>query len=387
MSEIAREVVTEAKLRTSSTSSSVVPDLPVLGFRNYWYPVIESRQVRRHPVSVRLLGEDIVLFRSEGKLGALVDRCPHRGARLSLGRTIFPGTLTCGYHGATFNRKGECVAFLVDGPSSLMPRTMKVHAYPVEERFGIIWTYMGSGEPPPLEEDLPSELQEPNVALFFILEKWACDWRNGTENILDVSHPILVHRRSLRSLFQKMPAWVRSSSEPLPDGKGVLTKVVDSGLESKFPGLGEFPAHSWWRVVPRKGAFQGLETRLPGYALIKKRETSLGRLTEWVWPVPVDKNQTLVLVGTIVHSKNLTQKLIAKARWWLYLRPVNLQFQHQDRRIIGPQNYRDPEKLAPCDVGVMQFRRLAAKFARQPHFPAHNEHGAADDLGGPKTSE
>ena len=82
--------------------------LPELGFRNYWYPIIESRHVKKRPVPVRVLGEDLVLFRgNRGRVAALVDRCPHRGTKLSRGRIIFPGTLSCGYHGWTYNEKGE----------------------------------------------------------------------------------------------------------------------------------------------------------------------------------------------------------------------------------------------------------------------------------------
>ena len=98
--------VTRPSQETSSASPGL-PSLPLLGFRNYWYPLIESRRVNKHPVAIRILGEDLVLFRSEGKVGALVDRCPHRGTRLSLGRVIFPGTLSCSYHGWTFNRRGS----------------------------------------------------------------------------------------------------------------------------------------------------------------------------------------------------------------------------------------------------------------------------------------
>ena len=71
-----------------------IPDAPLLGYRNYWYPVVEARRIGRRPISVKILGEDIVLFPGkDGKVAALVDRCPHRGTMLSRGRILFPGTL------------------------------------------------------------------------------------------------------------------------------------------------------------------------------------------------------------------------------------------------------------------------------------------------------
>src|SRR5215472_6398569 len=75
--------------------------LPALGLRNYWYPVMAAWRLGRKPKPLKVLGEDIVVFRDKGKLYALAERCPHRGARLSRGRCLYPGsgTISCPYHG------------------------------------------------------------------------------------------------------------------------------------------------------------------------------------------------------------------------------------------------------------------------------------------------
>src|SRR5260221_13798262 len=91
----------------------------VTGFRHYWYPVLESRKLRRRPRAVTLLGEKLVLVRDNGTVRALKDRCPHRGVPLSAGRREFPGFLTCRYHGWTYDpATGELGAALTDGPDS-----------------------------------------------------------------------------------------------------------------------------------------------------------------------------------------------------------------------------------------------------------------------------
>ncbi|HTQ33423.1 MAG TPA: Rieske (2Fe-2S) protein, partial [Stellaceae bacterium] len=79
--------------------------LPELGLRNYWYPVMAAWRLRRKPKAIKVLGEDIVIFRDSGKLYALAERCPHRGARLSQGKCLYPGsgTISCPYHGWTFS--------------------------------------------------------------------------------------------------------------------------------------------------------------------------------------------------------------------------------------------------------------------------------------------
>src|SRR5258708_24273078 len=67
-------------------------DIPKLGFENYWYPIVTTRDVKRRPRAVRLLGNDIVLFRDGGKLFALEDRCPPRGLKLSAGEREYAAT-------------------------------------------------------------------------------------------------------------------------------------------------------------------------------------------------------------------------------------------------------------------------------------------------------
>ena len=83
--------------------------VPPMGFREYWYPAVFRKYVgTKKPVFVKMLGEDIVFFRGKAdKVYALFDWCPHRSARLSQGESLFPGTITCEYHGYTFNGEGD----------------------------------------------------------------------------------------------------------------------------------------------------------------------------------------------------------------------------------------------------------------------------------------
>src|SRR6187200_3356342 len=79
--------------------------IPELGLRNYWYPAILAARVgATYPVQVKMLGEDLCLFRTEaGDIAALQDVCPHRGARLSEGSCHWPGTVACPYHGWVYD--------------------------------------------------------------------------------------------------------------------------------------------------------------------------------------------------------------------------------------------------------------------------------------------
>src|SRR5579871_4081503 len=130
-----------------------------LGFREYWYPVLWSRDVGTKPKGVTVLGEPILLMREHGKLYALHDRCPHRGVPMSLGRQEFPGTLSCCYHGWTFDLKdGRLVAAITDGPESPICGKVAIKTYPVEERIGLVWVFIGDGVPPPVDTEIPDEL-------------------------------------------------------------------------------------------------------------------------------------------------------------------------------------------------------------------------------------
>jgi nitrite reductase/ring-hydroxylating ferredoxin subunit len=84
--------------------------IPALGHPEYWYPALPAKDVTwKKPQVLRMLGKDIVFFRGkDGSIKALLDACPHRGAYLSMGDCFFKGTITCPYHGATFDGDGNC---------------------------------------------------------------------------------------------------------------------------------------------------------------------------------------------------------------------------------------------------------------------------------------
>lgn len=113
--------------------------------RRYWMPIAISADVNLRPVARRLLGEDLVVFRSgDGKVGVVDRQCPHRRADLAVGICEQTG-LRCGYHGWMYSHDGQCV----EQPAEprLNPR-MKIKAYPAEELGGLVWAYMGPAPAP-----------------------------------------------------------------------------------------------------------------------------------------------------------------------------------------------------------------------------------------------
>src|SRR5215212_9775467 len=118
--------------------------------RRYWQPaaLAEELPVGGAPKPVKLLGEDLVLFRDEqGRPGLLALHCPHRGADLSYGR-LEDGGLRCLYHGWLFDVGGRCLEQPGEPASSTFRDKVRHTAYPCQEAAEVIFAYLGPGEPP-----------------------------------------------------------------------------------------------------------------------------------------------------------------------------------------------------------------------------------------------
>ena len=221
-------------------------DSAVLGFENYWYPVMFSRRLGHTPVKLRLFGEDIMFVRDGGTAYALLDRCPHRGIPLSLGRQEFPGTFTCRYHGWTFDlASGTLVAALTDGPDSPMCGKAHARTYPLAERAGIVWMYKGEGPPPPVEAHIPAEMLQPDTVVEGRITERAGDWRYAAENGYDDGHAKYLHRRSFFLFFARLPG--SGASDIVAEDDGWLTrKGKHAAWAAEYPGLGTWPRYRWW---------------------------------------------------------------------------------------------------------------------------------------------
>gem|GEM_PF-20445 len=162
--------------------------------RCYWQPAALTDELagNRPVVPVKLLGEDLVLFRdSDGKLGLIGRSCPHRGADLCFGRLEDNG-LRCPFHGWHFNREGQCVEQPGEPEGSTMHEKIKNVSYPVMEKNGIIFAYMGPGAPP----EFPNFdcFRAPETHVFAFKGLWECNWLQAMEVGIDPAHASFLHR-------------------------------------------------------------------------------------------------------------------------------------------------------------------------------------------------
>lgn len=167
------------------------------GLRNQWHPVVPSDFVAPGAMrKVTALGEQWLLFRrSDGALSMLADRCPHRGAPLSLGKHL-GDRVACWYHGVEVETDGT-VSSVPGLPGCNLEGKKLVTSLPVREIGGAILAYFGDERhPEPAELTLPEPLTDPDVDAILCYAEWNGPWRFAVENLLDPMHGAFLHHES-----------------------------------------------------------------------------------------------------------------------------------------------------------------------------------------------
>jgi len=246
--------------------------IPFLGLREYWYPALQTTQLRHNePKPVTLLGDNLVLFRgADGRAKVLENRCPHRSALLSLGQVgvVEPGTITCRYHGMTFDGAGDCIAYIADGPHSPACGKIRARAYPVEEHGGIIWVYMGDREPHPFLDSQPqarSVLGQDSLLVQQMVLPYS--HLNMLDNATDLTHVGVLHRSCLLFAGQK------------PFGEIGCTETGDGGLHAFYKEPGEHPGQF---------SIDHIDWYLPNVVYHAPGDLGAGLDEGWFWFAPRD---------------------------------------------------------------------------------------------------
>ncbi len=144
------------------------------------------------PTRVRILGEDLVLFRDgSGRPGLIGWRCPHRGASFEYGR-VQPDGIACCYHGWTFDVSGKCIAMPAEPADSNFPEKVAHTAYPVQEMGGLLWAYLGGGEAPVLPR-YDVYAREDGIRAVENFGLWPANYLQICENSVDQSHTGILH--------------------------------------------------------------------------------------------------------------------------------------------------------------------------------------------------
>jgi phenylpropionate dioxygenase-like ring-hydroxylating dioxygenase large terminal subunit len=380
--------------------------IPETGLREYWYPAIAARKVgKRKPTHLKLLEIELALFRGkQGEVVALDNACPHRGAFLAAGDCHFVGTISCPYHGWTFDETGQCVAVLGEGPDSRLPgmKDARARVYPTKTLKGIVFVWMGASEPVPIEEDVPEEFFDEDSLIFHSVTTWNCNWRPAIENAYD-AHVSYVHASSLKffllsdheliAVSRRGPTRPRLNSinnraliyrqkdmpsGPAGRGAGLLDNAtksmpyqeIYSGLSNaKWPKRGS-------RIHWHKGV-RLFRRYLPRYQPLVRNEEWAGfhlpstfrvdylshiytRVT-----IPIDSKKSRMFYFHTVRPRSGIRKLYEVLKFYLWQNWYqNYNFSGQDRYVVENQRYDKPEKLSGTDIFSLQLRQLIVNHAR-----------------------
>jgi len=167
--------------------------------RRYWYPVAVAKELTDESPTrfVRVLGEDLVLFKDKsGRFGLLADHCSHRGASLLYGRVEERG-IACAYHGWLYDIQGNCLECPAEPADSKFHLTVKHTAYPVQKFVGLLWAYMG---PPPVPVIPKYDVwaRRDGVHSIVVQPILDCNWLQVMENSVDGAHAYILHQEFLR---------------------------------------------------------------------------------------------------------------------------------------------------------------------------------------------
>jgi nitrite reductase/ring-hydroxylating ferredoxin subunit len=162
--------------------------------RRHWQPIALAAEldIPKPVKAVRVLGQDLVLFRDQrGQLGLLDRDCPHRNADLAFGR-LEDGGLRCLFHGWLFDVEGRCLEAPGEPPRSRVCRTVRQRAYPVRVLGGMIFAFLGEGDPPALPA--LDCFVAPETHVFAFKGYLDCNWLQALEVGLDPAHASFLHR-------------------------------------------------------------------------------------------------------------------------------------------------------------------------------------------------
>lgn len=168
--------------------------------RRFWHPIAVSRELATGKgKAVRLLGEDLALYRGEsGEPHLVAGRCAHRLTLLHTG-WVEGEEIRCMYHGWKYDAEGKCT----ERPAERNCResNIRIGAYPVREYGGLIFAYVGEGEPPAFDLPRKEVFERDGMLLFARKEIWPCHWLQNVENSLDAVHVSFAHQAGKVGVF------------------------------------------------------------------------------------------------------------------------------------------------------------------------------------------
>jgi phenylpropionate dioxygenase-like ring-hydroxylating dioxygenase large terminal subunit len=345
--------------------------------RRYWHPVALSSEVKDLPLPVRALGEDLILFRTPaGRVGLVHPRCAHRGTTLLYGKVEERG-IRCCYHGWLFDTEGRCLEQPCEPQGGVKRENYRQPWYPVEERYGLVFAYMGplARKPPLPRYDVLENLDDG----FFLHAdgnsigsggpvRMPCNWFQTHENVMDPLHVFVLHSTFSTQQFNEMMAVP-------PD---ISFAATEHGMYSV-----QLRKFEDGRVLRRI-----TELVLPNIRIVADPFLrSFTKSNNVAWTLPIDDTNTRIFTvfawpkgQPTPHNRN---PMYGGKTWFELDAEGHQRFPGDYEAQVGQGaiTYHSEEQLASSDRGVAMFRRLfrqAVKAVQEGKDPINA--GPGDDL-------
>lgn len=355
--------------------------------RRFWMPGLLSSELPvsgGDPVRVRLLGEDMIAFRSDdGAVAMMHERCPHRLASLFYGRCE-DGGIRCAYHGWKFAADGTCVDIPNERTGETFKRNIRQPAYPTYERAGLVWVYMGPEGTAPAPPRF-GWTEVPDDHRF--VAKWYHDsnWLQGLEGEIDSSHISYLHSTLDASGSASGVATLAKVDDTQDRAPRIMVEKTPYGMVSAARrNTGSAEGRYWWRLT---------HWILPNFSLVPSPAWPMGGRVF----VPIDDERSWAFSYLWHPERALTDEELAVPRSGKTFPPrlmdgsflplanagndylIDRQAQRagsytgiwgindQDRAVqesMGPIVDRSLEHLGPSDLAVITARRSLLAAAR-----------------------
>jgi phenylpropionate dioxygenase-like ring-hydroxylating dioxygenase large terminal subunit len=321
--------------------------------RRYWHPVGLSGDANGVPRKVRALGEDLILFRDGGgRAGLLHARCCHRGTTLYYGKVEDSG-IRCCYHGWLFDAQGHCLEQPCEPQGGPFKDKVRQPWYPVEERYGLLFAYMG---PPDRKPVLPAYecLEVMDEGEFVEADDSSlggggptiipCNWLQHYENVVDPFHvPILHGSFSGPQFTNAMASMPNVTFEASP--RGVIARSIRKMDDGK----------TFYRVT---------EAALPTLRVVPNpRVAQFARVESIGWVLPIDDTSFRIYVAGRVKQKGDIGRMRSKFNgkdWWDMSEEEHQRYPGDYEAQVGqgPITFHTEEHFAQSDRGILIMRRM-----------------------------
>jgi nitrite reductase/ring-hydroxylating ferredoxin subunit len=365
------------------------------GFKNHWYPALFSHELAEGGLKgVVISGQEIVLRRARGAVYALQDRCAHRGVRISARPMCLTDEhLTCWYHGFSYGLQDGVLKTIVGSPNDPVIGKIRIRTYPVEERAGIIFVFVGDAEyqlVPPLTSDLPIRITDVTDPIPYILDEGLfiggihaaanANWRLGAENSFDPGH-VLIHRDNM--IVAATDSFLPLSFHPRsPESVRVIDELDGPKGFTNLYNTEEYEFITENKVVNIKSRGKSSHYVRTSFFLPCCLLVEHWPLPGWAiygWYVPIDDQRHEYWDVAVTRCRNDEERGEAEFKYEKFIKPLHFEdFYSNDifAREAMQEFYEhrggwEAEQLCDLDAVVIAWRKIASRFNRGIQKPPY----------------